>query len=248
MTTVHMVPILRDNYAYVLVGKDGTCGIVDPGEAGPIIQFLEAQNLKPDIILITHHHWDHMDGVPDMLAWHDCPLVGADRNGSRPNSPAKSRVDVPFERILNEQSDFEFGGERVRVLETPGHTPEHICFYFEESGFVLAGDTLFSMGCGRILDGTAEELWNSLQKLSALPDETLIYCGHEYTIANGKFCQGIEPNNQALQARMDEVRDQRRAKQPTIPVSLKMEKETNAFLRAGSAERFAELRLLKDKG
>jgi len=246
---VTLVPIIphMQNYAYILEADNGEVAVVDPGEAGPIIEALEQRNLKPDVILITHHHWDHMDGVPDMLTWHLCPLIGSDRNKSREDSPAKTQVNVPFERVLSEGDEFVFGGEHVQIFDTPGHTPEHICFYFKDSGFVLVGDILFAMGCGRILDGTADQLFGSLQKLSTLPDETKIYCGHEYTLSNAEFCVGMDPDNNALKDRLELAKRLRAENTPTVPTTLKQEKETNVFLRAHSVKEFARLRQLKNR-
>ncbi|MEM7650659.1 MAG: hydroxyacylglutathione hydrolase [Pseudomonadota bacterium] len=249
MIKVHLVPIISQmqNYAYILEADNGEVGVVDPGEAAPIIRALEERNLKPDVILITHHHWDHMNGTADMLAWHECPVVGSDASKSAPDSPAKTKVSVAFERILEEGDEFSFGGESVQIFDTPGHTPEHICFYFPESGFALVGDVLFSLGCGRVLDGTAQELYNSVQKLNALPDDTLIYCGHEYTLSNAAFCLAQEPENEDLKARYEEVKVLREDNMPTIPARLESERKYNVFLRAQNAEEFAKLRALKDR-
>lgn len=246
MIDVTLIPILSDNYAFLIEADDGTTAIVDPGEAAPIIAALEARNIKPDMILITHHHWDHMDGVPDMLAWHDCPLIGSDSNKSAENSPAKTKVRIPFERVLSEGDDFEFGGERVRIFDTPGHTPEHICLYFEDSGVLFSGDTLFAMGCGRILDGSAEQLYQSLQKLVALPDDTRVYCGHEYTLSNAQFCAHIAADNEAIAKRLSGVADLCSNNESTLPTTIGIEKQTNAFLHAKSAAEFATLRKQKD--
>lgn len=247
MIKVTLIPILSDNYAFLLEADNGQTAIVDPGEAAPIIEALESRDIKPDMILITHHHYDHMDGVPDMLAWHDCPLIGSDCNKSSENSPAKTRVRVPFERVLSEEDVFKFGGESVRIFDTPGHTPEHICFHFPKSGFLLAGDTLFAMGCGRILDGTPEQLHNSLQKLAMLPDDTRIYCGHEYTLSNAKFCAHVAPEHAPIQKRLKDVQTLHDAGTPTVPTTIAIEKQTNIFLHAKSATNFAALRNAKDR-
>ena len=240
MIKVTLVPILphNENYAYLLEADNGEVAVVDPGEAAPFIEILEHRNLKPDVILITHHHWDHIDGLPDMLRWHKCPVAGP--------SKEKTRIQ-PLDILLDETSEFSFGGERVQIIETPGHTHGHICFYFPESGFILAADAMFSMGCGRLFEGTPEEMWGSLQKISTLPDNTQIYCGHEYTLSNAQFCLGIEPENEALQKRLKEVEGMVVENKPTLPVSLAIEKQTNIFLRAETPEKFAELRALKDR-
>jgi len=241
MITVTLIPILpqNDNYAYLLEGDDGSVAVVDPGDAAPIIEVLEAKGLKPDVILITHHHWDHVDGLPDMMAWHDCPVVGA--------AHPKNAPKVAFARELRGGDDFKFGGESVDILDTPGHCREHICFYFAQSGFVLSGDALFAMGCGRILDGTPKELYQSLKLLSALPDDTRVYCGHEYTLSNAKFCAHIAPDNKDVLERLNAVETLRAAGTPTVPTSIALEKKTNVFLHAKSAAEFATLRQAKDQ-
>ncbi|MGH1398193.1 MAG: hydroxyacylglutathione hydrolase [Alphaproteobacteria bacterium] len=246
MIIVTLIPILSDNYAYLIQGHDGTTAIIDPGQATPIITHCETHNIKPDMILITHHHWDHMDGVPDILDWHQCPLIGANRGLSRDNAPAKTRVSLPFERILKEGDTFTFGGEPVETLHTPGHTPEHLCFHFPQSKTLFSGDTLFAFGCGRLLDGTAEQMHSSLQKLAALPDDTKIYCGHEYTRANAEFCLTQTPKNTALQSRYEQIKATRAAGNPTIPFTLSSEKSTNPFLNTKNAAEFAALRKRKD--
>ncbi len=239
MISVTLVPIIpqMQNYAYILEAENGEVAVVDPGEAAPIIKALEDKALKPDVILITHHHWDHVDGLADMLGWHSCHVVGPEKEADKIKN-----LDV----LLNENSEFFFGGEQVKIIETPGHTMGHICFYFPDSGVLMAADTVFSMGCGRLFEGSPQDMWDSFQKIMSLPDETQIYCGHEYTLSNGEFCEKIEPENMAIKARLKEVRALRDRGAPTLPVSLKTEKDTNVFLRAGSAERFGELRTLKD--
>ena len=244
---VHIVPILSDNYAYILEGADDSVAVVDPGEAAPVIKYLEEHGLTPTLILITHHHWDHVNGVDEILERFPCSLAGADPEGSAPDSPAKKVIKARFDEVLYEGCSFSFAGEEAQTLSTPGHTPEHLCYYFKESGFVLCGDVMFSMGCGRILDGSAEELYGSLQKLGALPDETLIYCGHEYTQSNADFCLKIEPDNKALQKRSNEVNALRAKGLSTLPSTLSKEKETNLFLKAKSPQAFKELRTLKDR-
>ncbi|MFK7839039.1 MAG: hydroxyacylglutathione hydrolase [Bdellovibrionales bacterium] len=240
MIDVHLIPIIPSmaNYAFVLEADDGSIGVVDPGDAEPIIDFLDKRGLKPDVILITHHHWDHVDGLRDMMNWHSCPVVGAEHPHGNPA--------VSFQRTLKEGNDFSFGGEVVQVLDTPGHCREHICFYFSDSHFVLSGDALFVMGCGRLLDGTAEELYSSLQKLVRLPDETKVYCGHEYTLSNAKFCAYISPEDIRIKERLIKVKSIRHAGNSTVPSTIGLEKETNVFLHAKSAAEFAALRQVKD--
>lgn len=236
MIDVTLIHVLSDNYAYVLRAANGEVAVVDPGEAGPVIEYLEAHKLKPSVIFNTHHHGDHIAGNAEMIKRYGCALAG----------PAKedriSGITVP----LAEGVPASFGGERLEILETPGHTRTHICLYLPESKILFSGDTLFSMGCGRLFEGDAAMMWSSLQKLTAMPADTQIYCGHEYTLSNGKFCQHIEPENEALKARMAEVQRLRDRGLPTLPVSLETELATNCFLRAGNAEAFGTLREEKD--
>jgi hydroxyacylglutathione hydrolase len=238
MTTVSLIPVLNDNYAYFLEADSGACAIVDPGEAGPVIAFLDERALRPSLIFNTHHHSDHTGGNAALISRYGCDLA----------APASEKARIPGITIpLTEGTALSFGGESLRVLETPGHTAGHICLYFPQSGLLFSGDTLFSMGCGRLFEGTAAQMWDSLGKIMALPDETQIFCGHEYTLTNGKFCLRIEPGNNDLQSRIRAAEGLRAEGKPTLPVTLALEKETNVFLRAGSAARFAELRLMKDK-
>ena len=240
MISVTLVPIIpeNDNYAFILEADNGEVAVVDPGDVIPIIEVLETRDLSPDVILITHHHWDHTDGIGDMLEQYP---------NARVAGPSKEMAKIgPLHILLDEFSSFKFGGEDVQILETPGHTTGHICFYFADSGFLLAGDTVFALGCGRLLEGTAEQMFDSFQKIKALPDDTLIYCGHEYTSVNAKFCLSVDPDNAALNERFKEIKSLRAKKEPTIPTTLKLEKDTSAFMRADTPDAFAEIRKKRD--
>lgn len=237
MTNVTIIPVLNDNYAYLLELPSGEHAAVDPGEAEPVIDVLEDRGIALDYILCTHHHGDHVAGNKDLKAKYNCRIIG----------PEKDKARIPgIDQGVVESESLDVGGENIEILETPGHTSGGICFYLPGSGIIFTGDTLFSMGCGRLFEGTPEQMWNSLQKIMALPGDTLIYCGHEYTLDNAKFCMDVEPDNEALKKRYEEVLALRGQNKPTIPSTLNQEKDTNAFLRAGSAERFAEIRKLKD--
>ncbi len=237
MINVTIIPILEDNYAYLLEFKSGETVIVDPGEAGPIIDVLREKNLSLDFILNTHHHSDHIAGNHDLKNAYNAKIAGPAKDSYR-------IADINIE--LQEGSTFQFGEEETQILETPGHTTGGICIYFPASKIIFTGDTVFSMSCGRLFEGTPEQMWESFQKIMALPDNTKLYCGHEYTQANGQFCLTIEPDNPDLKARMEEVDALRIEGKPTLPSTIGLEKQTNAFLRAGSAERFAEIRVMKD--
>jgi hydroxyacylglutathione hydrolase len=246
---IEIVPCLSDNYAY-LVKSGGQCAVVDPSEPAPIRAALAAKGWKLTHILNTHHHLDHCGGNLDLKRETGATIVG----------PGKDAARIPGLDVgVDEDSGWEFDGRKVQVLEVPAHTKGAITFVID--GHAFTGDTLFLMGCGRLFEGDPQMMWTSLSKLMTLPDETLIYCGHEYTQSNGRFALTLEPGNQALQARMDEVNALRAAGKPTVPARMGLEKKTNPFLRpdqpeirknlgmekAGTVAAFGEIRARKDK-
>jgi len=236
--TATPVPILSDNYAWMLRDEaTGTVGIVDPADAKAIIAALEKAGGRLDLILLTHHHADHVAGTDEVRARFGCPVVGAAADAHR-----LPRLD----RGLREGDEVALGGAKARVIDTPGHTRGQINFFFPDGAILLSGDTLFSLGCGRLIEGTAEEMFASLKKLAALPGDTRVCCGHEYTESNGRFAITVEPDNAALKARMKEVQGQRAAGQPSVPSTLASELAANPFLRASDAARFAAIRKRKD--
>lgn len=234
---IELIPVLSDNYCYALHTDSGKAAIIDPGEAAPVIDFFRNNDLTLTHILLTHHHHDHIGGAMTVKQQYGAEILG-------PASDAH-RIDG-MTQTLKDGDHININGHSCEILSVPGHTSGHIAFYFPDDGALFCGDTLFSMGCGRLFEGTPEEMWGSLSKIMALPKKTMIYCGHEYTQKNGEFCLTIEPENNALQARMQEVKSLRAQNRPTIPVSLETELQTNCFLRAGSAEEFARIRKLKD--
>ena len=234
---IHIIPILRDNYCYLVEGADRQCLIVDPGEVSPVMRYIEAQNLTPIMILNTHHHADHIAGNAELKSAYAVSVAG----------PEAERKFIPGLDIgLKDGDHLDQAGLKLQVLETPGHTKGHIVFHIAALDALLCGDTLFSMGCGRLLEGTADEMFASLQKLKSLPANTNIYCGHEYTSANASFALSEEPDNETIKSRMAEVEKLRANNLPTIPVTLKTELDTNPFLRAANARIFAALRQRKD--
>ncbi len=237
MIEITLIPVLKDNYSYLLIDGQKNAVIIDPGESGPVMKAIKEKNLRPVLIFNTHHHGDHIAGNEDIKKRYGCEILG----------PAADAHCIPgMDRGLREGDSIKFGEEAIEIIETPGHTSGHICLYLPQSRALFCGDTLFSLGCGRLFEGTPAQMWNSLQKIMALPDETAIYCGHEYTEANGRFCQRIEPGNKALQDRIDKVAALRARELPTLPSTLALEKAANVFLRAGNAAKFAEIRALKD--
>ncbi|MAZ75749.1 MAG: hydroxyacylglutathione hydrolase [Micavibrio sp.] len=235
-TNVILVPILSDNYSYILE-KNGDVAVIDPGQPEPIINELKNRDLTPSIILNTHHHSDHIAGNKAIMDQYGATLI----------APEKDFHRIPdIDISVKEGSPLTFSSEKIQILETPGHTNGHICYYLPESKIIFAGDLIFAMGCGRAFEGTPEELFNSLQKIKALPLETQIYCGHEYTLANAEFCLSIEPDNVDLIARHKIVKQYRDNNLPTIPTTLEEELKTNVFLRAENASTFADIRAKKD--
>lgn len=250
---VILVPALQDNYVYLLrEPATGTVAVVDPAEAAPVRAALDGRGWGLDLILNTHHHGDHIGGNADLKSFYGATIVG----------PAAETARIPdMDRTVAEGDTVAVGAETARVLETPGHTTGHIAFAFEGARALFCGDTLFSLGCGRMFEGTPDQMWASLAKLRALPDETRLYCGHEYTEANARFARSIDPDNPALVAKAEAVAAARRAGAPTIPSVLGEEKAANPFLRADDpslaaavgrqgaapAEVFAEIRRLKDR-
>ncbi|KAJ9178520.1 hypothetical protein P3X46_010398 [Hevea brasiliensis] len=225
---IELVPCLRDNYAYLLHDVDtGTVGVVDPSESVPIIDALSRKNQNLTYILNTHHHHDHTGGNEQLKARYGAKVIG----------PGIDRDRIPgIDIVLNDGDKWMFAGHKVVVMETPGHTRGHISFYFPGSGAIFTGDTLFSLSCGKLFEGTPEQMYSSLRKIMSLPDDTNIYCGHEYTLSNSKFALSIEPNNEALQSYADHVAHLRSKNLPTIPTTLKVEKACNPFLRTSSTE------------
>lgn len=223
---VHLLPALKDNYIAVVRDAIGAVAVIDPSEARPAIAFFERHAWRPDFILNTHHHWDHVGGNLELMHRYGCPLLASEIDG------AKIKGVTQF---VADGDTLPFGEERIRAIAIPGHTLGHTGFYFEKSRMLFSGDTLFSTGCGRLFEGTAPMMWASLGKLLALPDDTRIYCGHEYTVANARFALAIEPHNQDILTRQREAESQQARGLPTLPTTLAMEKRTNPFLRAGEA-------------
>jgi hydroxyacylglutathione hydrolase len=223
---IELVPCLKDNYAYLIHDSEaGLTAIVDPSEPDPVRKALGARGWKLTHILNTHHHFDHTGG--------NVPLKEA--TGAQIVGPGKDRDRIPGIDVgVDETTNWSFGARAVRVLEIPAHTRAHIAFVVDDAAFT--GDTMFAMGCGRLFEGTPAMMWSSLSKLMRLPDSTRVFCGHEYTLNNGRFALSIEPENAALVARMKDVELVRARNQPTIPTTMGLEKKTNPFLRPDSAE------------
>ncbi|MBS0124776.1 hydroxyacylglutathione hydrolase [Thetidibacter halocola] len=245
------IPCLSDNYAYLVQGPDGVC-LVDAPEAGPIVDALTARGWTLDTILITHHHHDHVGGVEELRARYGCKVMGP---------KAEEAKLPPLDMALEEGMNGGEGDAYTVPLMVPGHTLGHMAFHFPKARAVFTADSLMACGCGRVFEGTPEMMWQSLSKLAALPPETMVYSGHEYTTSNIRFALTIEAGNEALKFRAEAVAQARGRGEPTAQVPLSLELETNPFLRASNplvkaalgmktasdAKVFAEIRSRKDR-
>jgi len=249
---IHQIPVLRDNYVYLAhCAESGETAVVDPAVAGPVLKEAEALGWRISLILNTHHHHDHVGGNREIQQQTGCRIIG----------PAYDAGRIPgIDAEVREGDRVQVGAAEGEVFFVPGHTRGHIAFWFPRSDALFCGDTLFALGCGRLFEGTAAQMWQSLQKLRRLPDDTRVYCAHEYTQDNARFALSLEPDLKPLRVRAAAI-DARRAKgEATVPSLLSEEKETNPFLRADDPALakalglpggdplavFAEVRALKD--
>jgi hydroxyacylglutathione hydrolase len=228
MFDIHVLPILSDNYAFIIRSGDQV-GVIDPGEAQPFIDFLDDKGWDLDVVINTHHHWDHTDGNQGLI----------DRYHARWAAPAECGQ---ADEILEEGTPFQFGDTEFQIIHGSGHTKGHVSLYSAADHVLFSGDNLFAMGCGRLFEDTAEAMFDGLQKLKSLPSETLVYFGHEYTASNAKFAAHLFPDNQDILARCGEVSNQIQ----TIPTRLADELKTNPFLLAETVEQFTDYRKQKD--
>ena len=238
MLAIHQIAVLTDNYIYLLHDTiSNKTAVVDPALAKPVLNTLKRLNLSLNYILNTHHHNDHIGGNLELKAATGCKIVAAAADSQRITS-----IDQP----LKEGDGFQLGSEKATIIATDGHTLGHIVFWFKQANALFCGDTLFAMGCGRLFEGNAEQMWASLNKLAVLPKKTQIYCAHEYTENNGRFALSIDPNNTDLRSRMQQVKKLRKNGFATVPFLLDEELKTNPFLRANSCIEFAQIRQKKD--
>ncbi|MDB2414620.1 hydroxyacylglutathione hydrolase [Rickettsiales bacterium] len=237
MLKVMQIPVLTDNYIYLIHEEDkNITAVIDPAEAKPVLEELKNQGWNLDYILNTHHHYDHIGGNKQLKSETGCKVVGFANDAHRITG-----IDIK----LNDGDNFDIGNSTAKVMFVPGHTLGHIIYYFEKDKILFCGDTLFSMGCGRLFEGTYEQMYQSLNKISALPDDVEVYCAHEYTQNNAEFALTIEPDNQDLKDRYEQVKSLRKHKKPTIPTNIGLEKRTNPFLRCNLDE-FVDIRGKKD--
>ncbi len=244
---------LQDNYCCLIHdAENNITAVIDTPDAEVIEAALEQRGWQLDYILTTHHHWDHIDGHLALKQRYNCRVTG----------PAENQDEIPgIDQTVAGGDTLQLGRIRMQVIATPGHTLGHVCYWAPELQAVFVGDTLFSMGCGRLFEGTAAQMWQSMQALRELPEATAIYCGHEYTASNARFALNLEPDNQLLQERCEQVQQLREQGVPTLPTSVNQERKTNPFMRADvpelqalvgmegmpPAEVFAEIRRRKDQ-
>tara|TARA_Y100000741_G_scaffold257845_1_gene198884 strand:- start:110 stop:829 length:720 start_codon:yes stop_codon:yes gene_type:complete len=235
---IEILKCLQDNYSYLIIDETNkNACVVDPGESIPIINFVENNNIKLKYILNTHHHYDHISGNLELKEKYGSKIVAFKDDKSR-----IPEIDV----LVQNNQIWKADNFEAKIYHTPGHTSGHIAFYFFNEKKIFTGDTLFSLGCGRIFEGTYKEMFNSLNKIKKLPKETKIYCGHEYTLQNSNFCIQQDPKNSKLKDKIIKIKKKLENGLPTLPTILSEEIECNIFLKANNIETFSKLRDLKD--
>ena len=237
MPEIVAVPVLSDNYVWLLHDQEsGETIAVDPSVDAPVLDAAAARGWRITHILNTHWHPDHTGGNAGIKAAAGCPIT----------APAEAEKVGPVDRIVAEGDRVKIGTLEAAVWDIPAHTAGHIAFHFEEPRMIFVGDTLFAMGCGRLFEGGPEQMFANMQRFAGLPDETLVYCGHEYTLANGRFAAHADPGNQAVAERLERVAAMREAGQVTLPTTIGEERATNPFMRAADVGELARLRQAKD--
>jgi len=235
---IEIIPCLQDNYSYLVIDKKhNTACVIDPSEADPIIKYLDNNKIELKFILNTHHHYDHVGGNQKLKEKYGASIIGY--KGDKVRIPG---IDI----LVDDQETWIHKNFTAKIIHVPGHTLGHICFYFYKEDSIFTGDTLFSLGCGRIFEGTYSQMFESLGKLKKLPQSTKIFCGHEYTKQNSEFCMAHDGNNQKLKDKMIDIELKLKSGLPTIPSTIEDELECNIFLRSNNIESFSKLRDLKD--
>ena len=235
---IQIIKCLKDNFSYLIIDEiNNNACVIDPSESKPIIDFIEKNNINLKYILNTHHHFDHVGGNRELKERYNAKVVGFE--GDKDRIP---EIDILVENLkIWKKDNFE-----AKIYHIPGHTTGHIAFHFFKEKKIFTGDTLFSLGCGRIFEGTYEQMFNSLKKIKSLPKDTEIYCGHEYTLQNSKFCTTYDTNNLQLKNIITKIKEKLENGLPTVPTILDEEIQCNIFLKAKDLQTFSKLRDLKD--
>ena len=252
MLDISIISCLSDNYVYLLRNEQkNITSVIDPGDAEPVIEFLNKKNWHLDEIINTHHHHDHIGGNNELIHMYNSKLIAPSYNKNH-----ISNIDI----FVSDNETLHVAGIFTKAIHTPGHTLGHVCFYMPEEKCLFSGDTLFYLGCGRVFEGTMDQMWLSLLKLRSLPDDIKVYCGHEYTLSNMKFANYVDSNNSLLNKYSTVIKSKRKQGLPTVPFNLGIEKKINPFLRADdseltksvglnkvtASEAFKEIRIKKD--
>ncbi len=235
---IEIIKCLQDNYSYLVIDESNNSAcVIDPSESKPLIKFIEKKSINLKFILNTHHHYDHVGGNKELKKKYNSKVVGFYNDKHR-----IPEIDISLkDREIWKHDNFEF-----KIFHVPGHTSGHICFHFYKQKILFTGDTLFSLGCGRIFEGTYKEMYQSINLIKSFPLETKIYCGHEYTLKNSEFCSAYDSENINLKNKIFSVKEKLKKNLPSIPTTIKEELDCNIFLRTKNLEGFSKLRDLKD--
>ena len=235
---IEIIKCLKDNYAYLIIDENNNSALViDPSESEPIVQYIEKYKLNLKFILNTHHHYDHVGGNSNLKKKYNSKIIGFESDKGR-----IPEIDI----ILKDREIWKKDNFEAKIYHIPGHTSGHVCYHFLNDNILFTGDTLFSLGCGRIFEGTYEQMFSSLQLIKSFSPETKIYCGHEYTLKNSEFCINHDKENAVLLEKIKKIKKLIKDGFPTIPSTIKDELECNIFLKAKDVDSFSKLRDLKD--
>jgi len=235
---IETIKCLEDNFSYLIIDEENNSAcVIDPSEAKPVINYIEKCKINLKFILNTHHHFDHIGGNKDLKKKYNLKVIGFNKDKNR-----IPEIDI----VLNDKEIWKNNKFEAKIYHIPGHTSGHVCYHFFNQNILFTGDTLFSLGCGRIFEGTYEQMFSSLQLIKSFPEDTKIYCGHEYTLKNSEFCIKHDKNNSALIEKIKSIKEKLKKGFPTIPSTIKEELDCNIFLRSKDVESFSKLRDLKD--
>ena len=235
---IEIIKCLQDNFSYLIIDEENNSAcVIDPSEAEPVINYIEKFKINLKFILNTHHHFDHIGGNKELKKKYNSKVIGFKKDENR-----IPEIDI----TLNDREIWKDNKFEAKIYHIPGHTSGHVCYHFFNQNNLFTGDTLFSLGCGRIFEGTYEQMFNSLQLLKSFPEDTKIYCGHEYTLKNSEFCIKHDKNNSALIEKIESIKEKLKKGFPTVPSTIKEELDCNIFLSSKDVESFSKLRDLKD--